>query len=262
MGPLVRSSPTEGARKSDVHLSANAQSILDASLAPSSKRLYSQVWVRFRKFCIQNNFSFQLPLDSVLVINYLADLFCLGLSPSTLASHLSALSYSHKIQNLDDPSSSFLVKKFLKGAQNLKNHADGRLPITKNILQSIIKALPSVYPKRLERILLEALFTLAFHAFLRMGEICLQTGADPSHLLHRSDVKLVSAGNTERLEISFRHFKHKSGQKPITLLLSSDKEGILIKCMHHYSRCVPGSEGPLFQWPNGKRSLTTLYRRP
>jgi hypothetical protein len=42
------------------------------------------------------------------------------------------------------PTNSFLIKKILKGAQNLKGKKDARLPITKDILIKLMKALPFV----------------------------------------------------------------------------------------------------------------------
>ena len=59
-----------------------------------------------------------------------------------LASHVSAISYIHKICDVPDPTQHFLVRKLIKGAQNLNKSPDNRMPITKPILLKILSALP------------------------------------------------------------------------------------------------------------------------
>jgi hypothetical protein len=50
---------------------------------------------------------------------------------------VSAISYIHKILGIFDPTSAFVVKKLLKGCNNLRKSHDTRLPITKQILEKI-----------------------------------------------------------------------------------------------------------------------------
>ena len=109
----------------------------------------------------------------ILLLNFLTSLFQLGYQPSTIASHDFAIAFIHKIQEFSDPTSSFLVCQFLKGAKKLKGAAfDMRLPITTNIMQNMILALPKAVMLCLQRSLLKAVFLLSFNSFLRMGEIC------------------------------------------------------------------------------------------
>jgi hypothetical protein len=50
-------------------------------------------------------------------------------SPSTIVSYLSAISYIHKM-DIQDRTTSFLIRKLLKGCNNLQPNRDCRLPIT------------------------------------------------------------------------------------------------------------------------------------
>ena len=76
--------------------------------------------------------------------------------------------------NIDDPTQAFVTKKILKGCQCLGSTKDTRLPITPEILRKIIHALNHTVPVFFQRCLLRSLFLLAFHAFLRLGEITKQ----------------------------------------------------------------------------------------
>ncbi|CAC5370805.1 unnamed protein product [Mytilus coruscus] len=67
-----------------------------------------------------------------------------GLKPAIIASHISALSYVHKMLNMKDPTALFIIRKALKGCENLTPSADARLSITKAILDKMIINLPSV----------------------------------------------------------------------------------------------------------------------
>ena len=79
-----------------------------------------------------------------MLSQFIAYLFIRNYSPSSIASYISAISFVHKSNSLTDPINSFLIKKILKGEQNLKGKTDTRLPITKDILIKLMTALPFV----------------------------------------------------------------------------------------------------------------------
>ena len=58
-----------------------------------------------------------LPVSVVDVCNYIGNLFLKNYSASSIASHMSAISYVHKILDLQDPTQTFITKKILKGCQ-------------------------------------------------------------------------------------------------------------------------------------------------
>ena len=115
-----------------------------------------------------------------------------SLSPSTILSHVSAISYDHKISNVTDPTQKFVVRKILKGAQNLKKSSDSRLPITKPILLRILAALQHTVSYENGIILLRAIFLLAFllafHGFFRLGELVSRNKESFHLVLQRNDI--------------------------------------------------------------------------
>lgn len=102
-------------------------------------------------------------------------LFNAGYAPATIATTISPLSFVHKMLGLPDPTDSFLVKKMLMGATKLRKQDDIRLPIMPHILEKLVSITDSVIVENYERTLLKAMFLLAFHAFLRLGEMAVQS---------------------------------------------------------------------------------------
>ena len=85
--------------------------------------------------------------------------------------YVSALGYIHKMADIHDPTSSFLIKQILKGYQSTSSTFDVRLPITHPVLVKLIQAFEHVCSSAYEVKLLAAMCSLAFYSFLRLGEI-------------------------------------------------------------------------------------------
>ena len=138
------------------------------SLDPRTKLAYWRVLCLFNTFCKGNGLNSQFPISVVLLLNFLTSLYQLGYQPSTIASNVSAIDFSHKILGYPDPTSTFLVRQFPKGTKKLNGSAAKmRLPITTNILHKIISTIPTVAMLlSAHRCLLRAIFVLCFNAFL------------------------------------------------------------------------------------------------
>ena len=138
------------------YLTPDAFNIINASLDPKTKLAY---WRRFRAVCNGHWLSSQLPISVVLLLNFLKSLYQLGYQPSTIASNVSAIAFIDKILGYSDPTSTFLVSQFLKGAKKLKESAvDMRLPTTTHILHELISPISIVVMLDCHRSLLKALF--------------------------------------------------------------------------------------------------------
>ena len=179
------------ARDLNVHLSNTTQNLLRASLAESSRRAYRRSWKLLLDFCHINNLKFTFPSSEIIICNFIGNLFEQHLKPSTIVSHVSALSYVHKVFDKPDPTHSFFIKKLLQGVQKSGSSADTRLPITKTILVNIITALSHTVSIYTDRILLKAIFLLAFHGFMRLGELIARTAELVPKVVQRQDSKLL-----------------------------------------------------------------------
>jgi hypothetical protein len=81
------------------------------------------------------------------------------------------LNYVQRMAGFYDFSHNFVTKKSLEGYRKQKTKADSRLPITAVFFKKLIEALQNMnLPKFTQILLMKAMFLLAFHVFLRVGE--------------------------------------------------------------------------------------------
>ena len=180
---------------------------MDSSLAGSTKHLYLKIWTDFNKFCVDHlsatDAVLQIPINTLSL--YLASLFNRGYAPSTICTYNSALSYWHKLNNVQDPTSSFFILKLLQGAKRRRIRFDSRLPITGSILNRLVTALNQTCSNPFDQRLYKAMYLLAFYGFLRLGEITERSqGSLDSHCLKYSDVVVQQ----NHILISFQSYKH------------------------------------------------------
>ena len=96
----------------------------------------------------------------------------------------------------------------LQGFQKSKPTSDPRLPITPQILQSLLNALEHTTSSLFTKLLLRAMFTIAFCAFLRVGEIT-KTSSPIQHFLLYGNISMSSdEQHNNFIEIKIPHFKH------------------------------------------------------
>ncbi len=108
-----------------------------------------------------------------------------------------------------DPTSHYMVKHALIGARKARPQLDTRSPLTLDILKSMIDTLPSCGWSDYLSLTFQAMLSLAFHAYLPLGEI---TSSDNN--LQLSHVTFSPQG----IAIDFTKFKHHVGD-PITLTI-------------------------------------------
>ena len=106
-----------------------------------------------------------------------------SLASATVISYMSALSFIFKLGNYPDVPQHFIIRKMLQGFKKLKSSSDSRLPITPSILKDLVNSLSHTVSVHFHRILFKAMYLLAFHAFLHIGELT-SSGASKHFLLH------------------------------------------------------------------------------
>lgn len=222
--------------------------------------MYLNTWKKLFEFI--GTQSITLPLQVVHIANFIGHLFSLGLKPSTIDSHISAISYPHKILDLSDPTSAFIIRKILKGCEKLSPSSDSRLPITKSILLKLVQSLTSVVKPHYNQTLLKAIFLVAFHGLFRLGELVIRPGQVHNQVVQRDDVTFCYEGNhLTGVEIILRHYKTNIHNKPITIFLVANKDSKPSGCMcpvralQAYIQSfgtATMATGPLFQFLNGR----------
>ena len=145
---------------------------------------------------------------------FIAYCFQTKLASSTDLTYMSAICFLLQLGGYEDLPGPFIISKALRGYHKEKAAKDSRLPITPSILKDLCQSLPKTCSSRFLQLMLHAMYLLAFHAFLRIGEI---TGL----ALPLGDIKFPH-GDSEDLQIHMSKFKHSTGKHIPVLFLSSN----------------------------------------
>ena len=135
------------------------------------------------------------PAPTGVLAAFIAQLYTKHYAPTTLLIYMSALSYVHKLAGMPDPAQHFIIKKLLAGAQKLSGKPDTRLLISPAVLYTIIvDSTLFIVSSAYWRHMLQSMFLLAFHAFLRIGEITVHSRNKCDSVVQLGDVSISDTG--------------------------------------------------------------------
>ena len=222
--------------------------LLAASLAPATKKCYNRAWNQYREFCssvLGSTVIFPVPVHTLcLFVTYMHDL---GYAPRTVSTSCSAISYCHKLQNYPDPAKSFIIGKLLASIHKTRV-PDIRRPISVPVLQSLILSLESICDNTFDRTLFSAMFSINFHAMLRLNELL--------NCLMVSNISFVS---TNEVHLKLDQFKHSKG--PVVLMLSSKPDRTIcpVLLLRTFIQKRGNKPGHLFSRPGGDSITRSQY---
>ena len=124
-----------------------------------------------------------------------------GYSPASVTTYMSAISFVHKLRNIDDPIESFVIRKILEGFRRLQSKKDLRAPITEDILIRIVQSLPFICYNRYELALFHSVYSLAFFGLLRVGELVFTDQRQSGYPLMFEDISITSNKMIVRLHV-------------------------------------------------------------
>lgn len=189
------------------------------------------------------------------VVLFVAYLSLMGKSHKTASCYVSAIAFRCKILQAlpDNYPHSFVVKKMLEGMKRLKGSKDVRLPITIELLANIIGKLHLVCFSSYEYLLYSAAFSIAFHGFLRIGEIVYTKAGQVQQIIGIRDVKIHEIEQREAITININYSKtDQSGQGTPIVIKKTDTQICPVQLLKNYLRERPDTNGPLFCHFNGK----------
>ena len=195
---------------------------------------------------------FILPVNSGNLGLYVSHLADLGLQPTTIQSHLSAIRFVHKMHDCPDPTQSFLITKLMIALHKKSTCIDKRRPITLPLLMTFIPDLNIIQNTAYHIALYSAMYSLAYFACLRVGELA--TSNNMGNVLDLGQVAQVSLeGELWAIQISFSQYKHSGGDKPILeLTRQTDDRYCPVKLLQKYLALRPSGPGPVFVSTLGK----------
>ena len=187
--------------------------LVAAALAPSTVRNYQAVWAELRQFLRRPPHAELFPVSVTELAGFLGSRYDKGAAAATLASLASAVSYGHKIRALPDPTSDFRIRQLLAGARRLRPSKDKRVAITLAELGKMCSSLQHANLSPLERSAFRAIFSLAFFALLRPGEV-VQNGRQ-EHYIRLGGVRVEN----EQLFVTIP--TSKTSSTPVTIELEA-----------------------------------------
>lgn len=231
-------------------------------MAQSTRRSYGRsihLYSIFHDTFYSNNKG-ELPISASKLSKFIAFLVAKHYKPSSIQSILSGLSYIHVLNDWPNPVSHCLIKKMLLGSKRLNSSSDTRLPITLKILHAIIKNVSRLFISRFEQILFRAMYSLAFHALLRVGEYTVTDAS--AHVIQFKALTFQVKGHIIlSCTINLPHYKH--SLKPASLTIP--KSGVSAICpvanLFRYCNIRGTTDGPLFLTENGTPITSRQFSR-
>lgn len=205
-GAKVYSSRTDASQ-----LSRTIRQLLHRAIAPSTWKTYKRAYrllMKFKTEQLPNKPMF--PMSSAKLSYFIAYMYNNKYSANTVSTYCSSIQSLHKLMEIPEPGLSFVNKKLLLGVQKSRGTVDKRLPITRNILHKLIQTIPKTFKQKYTQALLSSMSLLAFHAFLRIGEMTTDGKPAASHTIHLDDIRFVTNNSTTptAVNISLKSWKH------------------------------------------------------
>jgi len=218
-------------------------------LHPATQTSYKPAWTLHLEFTSDTLIELSSPVSITKLALFIAHLINKKYAACPISTFVSAVGYVHKLNGFTDPSYPFLIQRLIQTIHKSKSH-DVRLTIDIVTLDRLTVSMMYAISDHFRRTMYSAMFTLAFHAFLRIGEITVQTNEHQNdNLIQLSQVTFFH----KHLTITFRHFKHGSGQ-PYILHVAAQQNPATCPIAHlqAYLTLRGDTQGPHFMNQQGQ----------
>lgn len=185
------------------------------------------------------------------ITSFVAYMFKSGLAHSTINSYISGLSFYSKLNDFEDNTSRFIVRKLIDGVKRSRApQKDTRLPISRELLGRIVSTLPCICKSNYESRLFQAAYSLAFHGLFRVGELTVCPTNNSNHTIAIANVNI----RDDNLEIYLGSSKTDQFGKGITIHIPAqgDRRTCPVVLLRDFMQNRPLIGGPLFCHFDGK----------
>ena len=156
-------------------------------------------------------------------------------------------------------SSSLRVKLFMERLYKAQKGMPDKAvkeAITFQLLKKVLDAIPGCYNIKFEEKLLKALYVVAFHGLLRIGEVT--KGSNPNTIIRKQEI--VRGKNFLILKVHNAKSASKGQVQQVELIKTGDQT-CPVTLLNWYLDVVADKVGPLFTYANGKRVHQNYSRR-
>ena len=228
--------------------------MLSASIAPRTQRVYFNALNVFKNFRLEHDIQEVWPVPLSHIEYFIAYLHQKGYSWKSASTFISAISFMHKMQNMQNCSLHFRCRKLLEGYRRTKPSKDSRMPILLDSLVKIFGKLESICISNYETALFRASFTLAFFGLFRVGELVWTSSNEPDRQLKLSDIHFISdSGKTRAIHIHLRKSKaNQAGPVEIVKIYPIQSVVCPVKAMMVYLSVKPKGTDHLLCHADGR----------
>ena len=228
-------------------LEDEVQRLLSKSLAKGTFVSYRKSLEKFCEFRDTTGLDNIWPSCFQQVAAFIAHLSLTGLAASSINSHVSGISFVHKINNWPDPTNNFLIQKLREGCKRDNKAQDSRCPITLPLLKRLLETLTQVCRSDFEFVLFKTAFTLAFFAFLRVGEFAKTQCNDMSKIISIYDISCYGSP-VSKVMVRIRSSKNdQTGQGASVVLVRNNQQEICpVTAIMEFLAIRPNQSGPFF----------------
>lgn len=249
----TRSGPrsyTDPRRFHEDDIRAEIEHLTLESIAPNTKLLYSNSLKLFSSF--RKDYGLEEiwgpPLSHLCI--FIAHLSLRNLAYSTISSYLAGISFKCKLIGTNDYTQCFMIRKLLEGIKRSRKTIDRRLPITENILKNLMSSSSLVCSSNFETYLFCSAFSLAYHAFLRVGEFTCSKTRDIRHVIGINHIQILfdQSLNKKLLKITVPYSKTDQSGKGSLIQLNESDITVICPLFHlqRYLSVRPKINGQLF----------------
>ena len=208
------------------------------SLSLGARQLYTKNWNLFQTFTRKTLKSPSLPASQHTVAMYVTHLHHSNLRSTTIRTHLSSVAFFHKINGYPSPTESFIVKKLLSGYSKNESTIIKRKPINLKLLNKITEKISDLQTTKYEKTMYRALFSIMYHAALRISEVAKSKTSTHTLLVHQLLLKIKKHNY---IKIKLPSHKH-SKTKPAPIILKpTDNNTCPIRHYNKYLQIRPKS---------------------
>ena len=232
---------------------------VNASIAPSTARVYASGQKRYLAFCRDTNFT-PLPLEEDQLCLYVAHLADEGLQHSSIKGYLSAIRRMQIVGGLGDPFAASwpLLECTLKGiklrlAKKAATRPRPRLPVTPAILR-LLRRFWERDSHGHDNIMLWAACCMCFFGFLRSGEVTVPSlkEYDLEGHLSGGDVTLDNPAAPTVVQVHIKASKTDPFWRGVSIYLGrTDNDLCPVGAVAAYLAVRGRSAGPFFKFASG-----------
>ncbi len=191
------------------------------------------------------------PISIPNIIQFISYLYVKSLAASTISTYIAALASINKIYKGPAIFESLLVKKLLIGVHKTRNSVDMRLPIQLDLLCLLVDSTFHISASKHMQLLLRAMYLLAFHAFLRIGEIAAKNATDSFSPLQFSDVVFLPNTNPTSCFVNLQKTKNSNCNQSIHLRAVANTQPLYcpVRALTDFKQFRGCHEGMFFTLP-------------